>query len=144
MNAEIAGQLVMDIANLHSRISKRIGGPLSLHGLGLTDYFVLHQLSLAPQQRLPRGELAERVGLTPSGVTRLLNPLAKIGLVEKESNPRDARVSLVALSAAGKRTYAEAKVSFHGAAQEFFAAVDANERARLRESLDVCLFHELP
>ncbi len=135
MSAETAGQLVIEIANLHSRIQKRLGGPLSFHGLGLSDYLVLNQLSLAPRQRLSRSDLAERVGLTPSGITRLLNPLAKIGMVEKESNPRDARVSLVALSKAGKRTHAEAKVSFDAAAGELFAALDGGRLAQLEDCL---------
>lgn len=48
-----------------------------------------------------RIDLADSVGLSPSAVTRLLAPMEKPGLVEKEANPRDARVSLVKLSTAG-------------------------------------------
>lgn len=135
MNVETAGQLVIDLANLHSRITKRIGGPLSLHGLGLSDYLVLNQLSLAPQQRLSRSELAERVGLTPSGITRLLNPLAKIGLVEKEANPRDARVSFVALSKAGKTIYREARTTYLNACAELFEGLDEQQQCQLQAML---------
>ena len=55
-----------------------------------------------------RIDLAERIGLSASGVTRLVNPMEKNHLVEKEINPRDARVSLVHLS--------KAKVSFEQSA----------------------------
>lgn len=97
MSEKTADHLVIDLMNLQGKIQKRVGYALSVHGLGLSDYFVLNQLYIAPSQKMRRNELAERVGSSPSGITRLLNPLEKIGLVEKESNPRDARVSLVTL-----------------------------------------------
>ncbi len=39
--------------------------------------------------------------MSASGITRLLNPMEKNKLIEKEVNPRDARVSFVKLSSAG-------------------------------------------
>lgn len=113
-------QVVIDLCNLQSNIQKWVGGALSIHGLGLSDYLVLNQLVSAPNQKMRRNDLAERVGLSPSGITRLLNPLEKIGLVEKESNPRDARVSLVALSDAGKQVFADARASFIEASKTLF------------------------
>lgn len=119
--------LVMDIMNLQSKIQKRIGGALSAHGIGLSEYFVLNQLYLAPNQKMRRSDLAEQVGLSPSGITRLLNPLEKIGLVEKEPNPRDARVSLVALSVGGKQVYEDAQVSFGYASADLFKQFDTKQ-----------------
>lgn len=131
MSKESVDHLVINLMSLQNKIQKRVGGALSVHGLGLSDYFVLNQLSLAPAQKMRRNELAEKVGLSPSGITRLLNPLEKIGLVEKEANPRDARVSLVALSDSGKRLYEEAKVSFSAASQGLFESFNATELSRL-------------
>ena len=125
--------LVMNIINLQNNIHKRIGGALSIHGIGLSDYLVLHQLFIAPYQKMRRIDLAERVGLSPSGVTRLLNPMEKIGLIEKESNPRDARVSLVALSNAGKRVYEEATTSFQHASTTLFEPLDSKQLGILSE-----------
>jgi DNA-binding MarR family transcriptional regulator len=112
--------LVIELVHLQSKLQKRVGGALNFHSLGLTEYLVLRQLYSAPQEKLRRSDLAEQVWLTPSGVTRLLNPMEKIGLIKKEENPRDARVSLVALTAAGRRTYEEAKVAFEDSAAGFF------------------------
>lgn len=131
MSKESVDHLVINLMSLQNKIQKRVGGALSVHGLGLSDYFVLNQLSLAPAQKMRRNELAEKVGLSPSGITRLLNPLEKVGLVEKEANPRDARVSLVALSDSGKRLYEEAKVSFSAASQGLFESFNATELSRL-------------
>ena len=130
-------ELVMSIINLHSKIQKRIGGALSLHGVGLSEYLVLHQLFIAPNQKMRRVDLAEQVGLSPSGVTRLLNPMEKIGLIEKEDNPRDARVSLVALSIAGKRVYEETRLSFQCASTSLFEPLDSKRLGTFSELLKV-------
>ena len=129
--------LVMSIVNLHSKIQKRVGGALSIHGVGLSEYLVLHQLFIAPGQTMRRVDLAEQVGLTPSGITRLLNPMEKIGLIEKEKNPRDARVSLVSLSIAGKRVYQEAQISFQHASTTLFEQLDAKRLGRFSELVKV-------
>ena len=122
-----AGELVLNIINLHSRIQKRVGGALSVHGIGLSEYLVLNQLYSAPDQKMRRIDLAERVGLSPSGITRLVNPMEKIGLVEKQDNPRDARVSLVTLSAAGKQVYEDAQVTLGHASVALFELLDTEQ-----------------
>jgi len=124
MSKNIEGGLVINFINLYSKIQKRISGSLSAHGIGLSEYLVLHQLYIAAHKKMRRSDLAERVGLSPSGITRLLNPMEKIGLVEKEENPRDARVSLVTLSAAGKQVYEDAHVSFEHDSVSLFELLD--------------------
>ena len=135
MSKKIADHLVIDLMNLHNMVQKKIGGALSIHGLSISDYFVLNQLYIAPSQKMRRSDLAEGVGLSPSGVTRLLNPLEKIGLVEKELNPRDARVSLVTLSVSGKQVYEDAKVSFSDASLALFESLSATQQGKLSELL---------
>lgn len=131
MAEPIVEQLVIELGNLQARIQKKVGSALSVHGLGLSDYFVLNQLYVAPTQTMRRHDLAELVGLSPSGITRLLLPLEKIGLVEKETNPRDARVSLVILSAAGKQLYEDARLSFAEASSQLFKSLNAEQQNNL-------------
>ena len=131
MSGPIVEQLVIELGNLQARIQKKVGSALSVHGLGLSDYFVLNQLYVAPTQTMRRHDLAELVGLSPSGITRLLLPLEKIGLVEKETNPRDARVSLVILSAAGKQLYEDARLSFAEASSQLFKSLNAEQQNNL-------------
>jgi DNA-binding MarR family transcriptional regulator len=127
MTQSSSSNLVMDIINLQSRVQRRMSSALTPHGIGLTEYLVLYQLSLAPNQSMRRIDLAERIGLTPSGITRLLNPMQKIGLIAKQTNPRDARVSLVALTSAGKRIYEEAAISFAHASNTLLEACDSKQ-----------------
>ncbi len=129
--------LVLSIINMQSKIQKKIGAALSAHGIGLTEYLVLNQLYSSVNQKMRRSDLAEKVGLSPSGITRLLNPMEKIGLIEKEDNPRDARVSLVVLSKAGKKITEEAKVSFEYDSTALFEPLNKEELIALSGLLEV-------
>ena len=74
---------------------------LASHGLTLNDYEVLLFLSWAPERRLRRVDLAQRVLITQSGVTRLLEGLERSGLVERARCETDARVAYAQLTDAG-------------------------------------------
>jgi DNA-binding MarR family transcriptional regulator len=104
-------RLVLELSALHTRVLKRIENQLSVHGISFAEFLVLHALHRAPNETLRRIDLADNVGLSASGVTRLLKPMEKLHWIEKQQNPRDARVSLVKLSASGKTLYADAFVS---------------------------------
>ncbi|MTV38715.1 MarR family winged helix-turn-helix transcriptional regulator [Duganella radicis] len=86
-------------ATLVRRLDQVLGG---YHGISFSDFMLLHYLNRAPGGRLRRVDLAERQGLTASGVTRTLLPLEKIGLVERQQDPRDARVAYAAITATGR------------------------------------------
>jgi len=86
-------------ATLVRRLDQVLGG---YHGISFNDFMLLHYLNRAPGARLRRVDLAERLALTASGVTRSLLPLEKIGLVERQQDPRDARVAYAALTGAGR------------------------------------------
>ncbi|WP_159728528.1 MarR family winged helix-turn-helix transcriptional regulator [Sphingobacterium sp. 18053] len=101
---------ILNIIKVQSVITKKFDG-LSLHGLSLTDFMILHILSQASGNRLRRIDLAESTGLTASGITRIISPMEKMGLVVKAHNDRDARVSYVKLTAAGDRIFKEATVT---------------------------------
>ena len=77
------------------------------HGLGLNDLALLLELDSAPSGRLRRLDLADRLGITPSGVARQLAPLERRGLVGRESHPDDARLAIVVLTDAGARIVAD-------------------------------------
>jgi len=81
------------------------------HGLSINDYEALYLLDRADGQRLRRVDLARRVGLTPSGVTRLLEGLERGGLVERATCDADARVIYAQLTPAGAEKLAAASCS---------------------------------
>lgn len=91
----------IDLAQAQAKIARVFDR--SLGGLGLSDFTVLYHLSRAKDGRMRRIDLAHKVGLTASGVTRMLLPMEKIGLVKREASTEDARVSFVELAPGGKR-----------------------------------------
>lgn len=100
--------LLINITKVQAIISRKFDA-LSVHGLSFSDFTILHILNNSSEYKIRRIDLAEKVGLTASGITRLLNPLEKIGLISRETNNRDARVSYVVITDIGKRVFGEAK-----------------------------------
>lgn len=101
-------------------IARRFDARLSFHSLSLNDFMILFHLSQAPDEKLRRIDLAEKVGLSASAITKKISPLEKIGMVKKEANARDARVSLVKLAKGGKRILEEAMSSAEMTAKELY------------------------
>ena len=96
----------------HAAITRELSAQLQReHGLTLNDYEVLLHLSHAEGGMLRRVDLAERVVLTASGITRLLEGLERAGYVCKETCASDARVSYAKLTDAGRAKLREAAVT---------------------------------
>jgi DNA-binding MarR family transcriptional regulator len=74
---------------------------LADHHLTMGDYQVLVYLSEAPEHSMRMCDLADRLQLSPSGLTRRLDGLVKSGLVTRESSTSDRRVMLGTLTDAG-------------------------------------------
>jgi DNA-binding MarR family transcriptional regulator len=72
-------------------------------GMPLSWYDVLLQLAEAPERRLRMAELADRVLLSRSGLTRLIDRLQGEGLVRREPSPDDARGTFTVLTPEGMR-----------------------------------------
>jgi DNA-binding MarR family transcriptional regulator len=87
---------------LASRFDRGLGG------LGFSEFLILYYISQAEGQKISRIDLAKKIGMTASGVTRLLLPMEKIHLIKSGPMETDARVRFVMLSAAGKEKLSEA------------------------------------
>ena len=115
-------KLLMNLFKIQAMMARRFDS-LSLHGIGFNEFLILYLLQQAEGERRMRPtDLAERTGLTASGVTRLLLPMEKIGLIARQTNERDARVSFVVMTAAGKRIYGEASETANLVAKEIVPA----------------------
>ncbi|WP_051177159.1 MarR family winged helix-turn-helix transcriptional regulator [Halodesulfovibrio aestuarii] len=106
---------------------KQLNAQLSVHGINFTEFMILQSLENAAENTMRRIELANAVNLTASGVTRVLHPMERIHLIEKRSNPRDARISLVKLTSAGKTIYTEALITVESCAESLMAPLTSNQ-----------------
>jgi len=129
----VEGRLFTSLTHLNSRLLKRMDGRLSAHGISHTEYQILSVLHDAPGGSLARIDLARQVGMSASGVTRLLAPMEKLGMVEKEKHPRDARKSMVKLSSSGRRIHEESSVTFQECAEDLFESLATSQVEQLDE-----------
>lgn len=128
IEAEGRLEFCLRLTRAHATLTRRLDNALSgLHGLSFGDFMILYHLGRAPGQRLRRIDLAERLGLTPSGVTRSLLPLEKLGLVGRQPDLRDARVGYASLTDAGQTLLGHALVSAQALAQEVTRTLPAAE-----------------
>lgn len=95
------------------QIKARLSGDFaSVHGLSVNEVFLLMHLEQAPLNRLSRVELAKRMHVSASTVTRMAAPLEKIGVVARQTDERDARLAFVVLTESGLEKVHEARVTF--------------------------------
>jgi len=120
---------------VHTNISKKLDNQLSVHGINFSEYMILFHLDQAIGKKMRRIDLAEKIGLSASGITRLVAPMEKIGLVHKEANQRDARVSLVKLSSSGERILQESTISLNLTSQEILSKLDENSLTEMLNTL---------
>lgn len=126
-----AANFVLQSSLLNARLSKKIGNRLSIHGISLSEYILLTQL--ASGRELARIELAETLGMSASGITRMLQPLEKNGIVESVKNPRDSRQSLVRLTASGQQLWQDAAASFSSKCADVTVQLSDSQLERITE-----------
>jgi DNA-binding MarR family transcriptional regulator len=87
---------------LHAKLIARIDVKLTTAGqIALNGYDVLIELYEAPERRLRMSELANRVVLSRSGLTRLVDRLEADGLLRREIDSDDRRGFFAILTDAG-------------------------------------------
>lgn len=78
------------------------------HGLGLTEYRALQLLAAAPESELRMQELATRLGLNQSSVTRLVERMERNGYTVRDVCPDDKRGVYTVITKRGCQVQAEA------------------------------------
>ena len=105
---------------LLGRVEKQLDDALRQgHGLPLSDYRAMCALSRpdsGPSLRM--GELADRIGLQVSTVTRLVGRLEARGLAERASGTGDGRAVAASITPAGRARYDEATPTYRAALGE--------------------------
>ena len=90
-------------------LERRLDHALAFRGITFSEYRLLRALS-ENSTGFPRIALANKIGLTPSAVTRALKPLEKLGYITTSRNERDARQSLAVITKAGTQLLGEARL----------------------------------
>ncbi len=122
----------------HATVTRRLERELEqAGGLTLSELDVLITLERAERQTLRLSDLAARVLLTKSGVTRLVDRLEEMGLVERRPCPSDRRGQNAVLTARGRMAHRRTiGIHLRSVATAFSDHVAAGEHAPLRAALE--------
>ena len=121
----------------HARLTRRLDDELrAAHGLSLGEYDALVQLAAAPSRRLRMSVLADRVLLSRSGITRLVDRLVADGMVERSTCVTDARGAEAALTRAGlDRLRGASATHLDGVRRYFLEAIDSADQHAIERGL---------
>ncbi len=81
------------------------------HGISLTQYEVLLLLARSDTGALRMNELADGALLSLSGLSRLVDRLVALGLVERAQCPTDRRGAFAVITPAGRKRFASARIT---------------------------------
>ena len=112
----------------------------------VTWYDVLLELNAAQQRRLRMQELGERAVLSRSRISRIVDELARAGLVVREPDPADRRGSWAVLTDEGRARLRKAAPDYlDGIARHFADHLSAEECAAIVRGLNrVLTAHQEP
>jgi DNA-binding MarR family transcriptional regulator len=119
----------------HACLAKRLDAELErAHRLPMSSYEVLNRLQEASEGRMRMCDLAEQAQLSRSGLTRLVDRLAREGLLERCSCAHDARGSYACLTESGRERLEDARVTHLAVVREhFFSHFSESELSTLAD-----------
>lgn len=126
---------------VHSALVKALDAQLeAVHGLPLSSYEVLMNLRAAPGARLRMAELADLTLLSRSGMTRLVDRLARNGLLERDVCSSDARGCFAVLTDRGRELIDAARAThLAGVRERFLGHLGGDDLEALSAAFDKVL-----
>jgi DNA-binding MarR family transcriptional regulator len=122
----------------HARVTRELEHELAAEqDLSLADYDLLYQLAIADGRRLRMSELADRLVLSRSGATRLVDRLEAAGLVDRQTCATDRRGYWATVTEAGiGRLRAATPTHLRGVCEYFLDRIPPAELEQLRRTLE--------
>lgn len=84
----------------------------AVHGISVNEFLLMLHLERSALHRLPRVELAKRMHVSASTITRMAAPMEKIGLLDRDVDERDARLVFVVITELGREKLTQASETF--------------------------------
>lgn len=127
------------LLHAHHDITRKLDADLRReHGMSFDSYDVLLRLARASGGALRMTDLAERVMVPHSTLTRRVDRLVEQGLVERERPTADARAMLTRLTRQGRRLLARAaRTHLNGIRRHYTGRLSSAQLAAVAEALEV-------
>ncbi len=106
---------------VHARVTQKLDAQMQAeHGLSVSAYEVLMFLDDAPEHRMRMSEIADRVLLSRSGCTRVVDRLAGQGYVTRCADTADGRGLYAELTDPGVAKISAARATHRDGIRRFF------------------------
>jgi DNA-binding MarR family transcriptional regulator len=125
----LLGAMVM-VTGGQGRLLAQLDEALEGHGVELDMYEALAVLAQQPEGRMGFCDLAGRLVLTKSGLTRRVDRLVKRDLVRREANEKDKRAGFAVMTEKGRAEYERAKPVYEDAVMKYFGSKITEGEAR--------------
>lgn len=116
-----------------ARIDRLLAREVLGGALTRTQFSVLGALARQGPQRL--SALADREGLNPTMLSRVVGALERSGWVERTPDPGDGRAVVAGITAAGRRRYEQLQADRSALVQEYLDGLDPADAGRLAAAL---------
>jgi len=125
------------LLKVQAAVVRRLELRLEEHRLvPIAQYDVLLELNAAAGRRLRMQQLADRVVLSRSRVSRVVDEMERAGLVRREPDPDDKRAAFAVITDDGRAALRKAApVYLEGIEEEFLSHLSGAERTALERSL---------
>ena len=127
---EMAARLRLSATRLARQLRQQAGSGLTLSQLSAIA-------TIAGRGPLTLGALADHERVAPPSITRVVAKLEEAGLVTREIDADDRRISRVATTPAGEALLAQSRERKNAWLAERVRELDADQQARLHDVLDV-------
>lgn len=129
----LAGLLIESSVGLRAQLGRRLEDEC---GLSLQWFDLLIRLARSPHHRLRMAELAAQTVLTPSGLTRAVDRLEEVGLIQRTACPSDRRGAFAVLTDEGlRRVRSAVPIHLVHLEEHLTGVLSESERAQLKELL---------
>jgi DNA-binding MarR family transcriptional regulator len=119
------------LLHAHHDLTRKLDAELRAeHGISFDAYDVLLRLANAPEHALRMTELAGRVMVAPSTLTRRVDRLVQQGYVERDRIAHDSRAILARLTPTGERALRRAALTHLRGIREHYTGRLSDEQLR--------------
>ena len=109
------------LLQVHARVTQQLDAQMHAeHGLSVSAYEVIMFLSDAPDHRMRMSDIADRVLLSRSGCTRLVDRLVELGYVTRRADCSDGRGLYAELTEAGLAKVRAARATHLAGVRRYF------------------------
>lgn len=125
----------LSLLRIGTDLSEALDGFLATHGLLQGRWWVLILLMREDDLTSTPSQLAEKSGVSRATMTRLLDGLARDGLVERLDDSSDRRKYTIRLTPAGQAKLDEVMPDYYPRVKRMMHALSAGQREQLLQNL---------